>query len=118
MEYYEAVNRLEQLRRHRPKLGTGTTASLLAELGNPFDGVAAVQVAGSNGKGSTARTLDGILREAGLNVGLYTSPHLNDLRERVRVGGRKIPKRRVARFVREIWPIIVDESIEGDTPLL
>lgn len=78
--------------------------------------MAAVQVAGSNGKGSTARTLDGILREAGLNVGLYTSPHLNDLRERVRVGGRKIPKRRVARFVREIWPIIVDESIEGDTP--
>ncbi|MEF8875847.1 MAG: dihydropteroate synthase [Haloarculaceae archaeon] len=116
MEYHEAVNAMERLRRLRPKLGTETTASLLAHLGSPHEGVPAVQVAGSNGKGSTARTLERVLREAGLEVGLYTSPDLNDLRERVRVGGQKVPKREVVRFVEAAWPYVVDRSVEGDAP--
>jgi dihydropteroate synthase len=116
MEYYEAVNTVERLRRLRPKLGTETTASLLEHLGDPHEGMTAIQVAGSNGKGSTARVLDRILREAGLDVGLYTSPDLNDLRERVRVHGRKIPKHEVVRFVEEAWPYVVERSAEGDAP--
>jgi dihydropteroate synthase len=116
MEYHEAVNRLEGLRRLRPKLGTETTASLLAELGDPHEGLAAVQVAGSNGKGSTARVLARVLREAGLSVGLYTSPDLNDLRERVRVRGQKVPKREVARFVETLWPTVVERSVDGGAP--
>ncbi|WP_318570818.1 dihydropteroate synthase [Salinigranum marinum] len=116
MEYHEAVNRLERLRRLRPKLGTETTASLLSEVGNPHEQLTAVQVAGSNGKGSTARLLERVLREAGLDVGLYTSPDLNDLRERVQVRGQKIPKREVVRFVEETWPSIVDRSVDGDAP--
>jgi dihydropteroate synthase len=116
MEYHEAVNALERLRRLRPKLGTETTASLLAELGDPHEELVAVQIAGSNGKGSTARMLERVLREAGLAVGLYTSPDLNDLRERVRVRGQKIPKHEVVRFVEEIWPTIVDRSVDGDAP--
>ncbi|MFC6962452.1 dihydropteroate synthase [Halocatena marina] len=116
MEYHETVNTLERLRRLRPKLGTRTTASLLEHLGNPHEGMAAIQIAGSNGKGSTARVLDRILREAGLSVGLYTSPDLNDFRERVRVRGRNIPKREVVRFVEEAWPYIVDRAVEGDGP--
>ncbi|PSP98865.1 dihydropteroate synthase, partial [Halobacteriales archaeon QS_5_70_17] len=116
MEYHEAVDTLERLRRLRPKLGTETTASLLAELGDPHEGTAAVQVAGSNGKGSTARMLERVLREAGLDVGLYTSPDLNDLRERVRVNGRKIPKHRVVRFVEEAWPRVVEQSAVGESP--
>jgi dihydropteroate synthase len=116
MEYHEAVNALERLRRLRPKLGTETTASLLEFLGDPHEGVPAVQVAGSNGKGSTARTLERVLREAGLEVGLYTSPDLNDLRERVRVGDRKIGKAAVVRFVEEAWPYVVERDVEGDAP--
>ena len=116
MEYHEAVNRLERLQRLRPKLGTETTADMLANLGDPHETLTAVQVAGSNGKGSTARTLARILREAGLDVGLYTSPDLNDVRERVRVGGRKIPKAEVVRFVEETWPDVVDRSVEGEAP--
>ena len=69
MEYHEAVNRLERLRRLRPKLGTETTAALLAHLDDPHEDLTCVQVAGSNGKGSTARVLGRILREAGLSVG-------------------------------------------------
>ena len=116
MEYHEAVDTLERLRRLRPKLGTETTASLLEHLGDPHERLPAVQVAGSNGKGSTARMLARILEEAGLDVGLYTSPDLNDLRERVRVGGRKVPKREVVRFVEETWPYVVERAVEGDAP--
>lgn len=116
MEYYEAVNTLERLRRLRPKLGTETTASLLAHLDNPHEGITAVQIAGSNGKGSTACFLEGILQEAGFDVGLYTSPDLNDLRERVRVREKKIPKSEVTRFVEETWPYVIERSVEGDAP--
>lgn len=116
MEYYEAVNRLEGLRRLRPKLGTETTESLLSIHGNPHADITAVQIAGSNGKGSTARLLDGILREAGLTVGLYISPDLNDLRERIRVQGQKIPKHDVSRFVSETWPTIIEHAAAGDAP--
>jgi dihydropteroate synthase len=116
MEYHEAVNRLERLRRLRPKLGTETTASMLAQLDDPHEELTAVQIAGSNGKGSTARILERVLREAGLDVGLYTSPDLNDLRERVRVRGEKIPKHEVARFVEGIWPYLIERSADGDAP--
>jgi dihydropteroate synthase len=116
MEYPEAVNKLEGLRRIRPKLGTATTATLLEGLDVPYGELDAVQVAGSNGKGSTAAALDRILRAAGLDVGLYTSPDLNDVRERVRVNGRKIPKRAVRRFVEDAWPDVVDLSARGEGP--
>jgi len=116
MEYYEAANRLEGLRRVRPKLGTETTASLLSFLDVPYGDLTAVQIAGSNGKGSTARVLDRVLAESGLDVGLYTSPDLNDVRERVRVCGRKIPKHQVVEFVEAAWPFVVERSVEGSAP--
>ncbi len=116
MEYYEAANRLEGLRRVRPKLGTETTASLLSFLDVPYGDLTAVQVAGSNGKGSTARVLDRVLGEAGLDTGLYTSPDLNDVRERVRVCGRPIPKHQVVEFVEAAWPFVVERSVEGSAP--
>ncbi|EMA37251.1 dihydropteroate synthase [Halococcus hamelinensis] len=116
MEYHEARNALERLRRVRPKLGTATTATLLDSLDDPHEGMTAVQVAGSNGKGSTARVLERILDEAGLDVGLYTSPDLNDLRERIRVRRKKIPKSEVGRFVETVWPHVTEMSVADDAP--
>ncbi|SDX81255.1 dihydropteroate synthase [Halopenitus persicus] len=116
MEYYEAVAALEGLPNLRPDLGTDATASLLERLGDPHEAVPAVQVAGSNGKGSTARVLARILREAGADVGLYTSPDLNDLRDRIRVNGRRIPEREVTRFVAEKWPDAVAAAPDGAEP--
>jgi dihydropteroate synthase len=72
MGYREAVNRLERLRRHRPKLGTETTGSLVADLGYPFEVCPRSRSPDRTGKGSTARLLEGILQDAGLDVGLYT----------------------------------------------
>jgi dihydropteroate synthase len=114
MEYHEAVNFLFDLRRFRMDPGTEAVRGLLAQLGNPHEDVAFVQIGGSNGKGSTARMVESVLRESELSVGLYTSPHLDDLRERVIVDGRMIPKRAVAAFVEEARPYLVDRAAEGE----
>ncbi|NUB93485.1 dihydropteroate synthase [Haloterrigena sp. SYSU A121-1] len=116
MEYHESVDYLESLQRRRPKLGTETTAALLAHLDRPHENLDCVQIAGSNGKGSTACMLERILRDAGLDVGLYTSPDLNDLRERIQVNGRKIPKQRVQAFVAEIDDRVERLREADDTP--
>jgi len=116
MEYHEAVNYLESLDRSRPKLGTETTARMLSALGKPHERIDCVQIAGSNGKGSTAVMLERILREAGLDVGLYTSPDLNDVRERIRINGREVPKDRVRSFAEEIKPCITRLRGKGDCP--
>ncbi|MFC6726318.1 dihydropteroate synthase, partial [Halobium palmae] len=114
MQYHEAANFLFDLRRFRTKPGTESIRELLAHLGDPHADVRFVQIAGSNGKGSTARMVESVCREAGLDTGLYTSPHFDDLRERIRVDGRKIPERAVVSFVEEAKPYLVDRAAEGD----
>ena len=116
MDYHEAANFLFDLRRFRPKPGTESTADLLAHLGDPHEGVEYVQVAGSNGKGSTARMTERVLREAGLDVGLYTSPHFDDVRERVRVGGRKVSKTALVEYVEAVEPYVTDRAADGESP--
>ncbi|THE66048.1 dihydropteroate synthase [Salinadaptatus halalkaliphilus] len=116
MEYHEAADFVFGLRRFRPKPGTESTARLLAHLEDPHADVDVVQIAGSNGKGSTARMLERTLREAGLSVGLYTSPHLEDLRERIRIDGRKIPRSAVCAFVDAIREYVTERGADGDSP--
>lgn len=72
------------------KLGLRNTELLLAELGNPQHSFASVQIAGTNGKGSTAAMLDSICRQAGLRAGLFTSPHLISITERIKISGCEI----------------------------
>ncbi|WP_372910644.1 dihydropteroate synthase [Salinigranum sp.] len=114
MEYHEAANFLFDLRRFRMKPGIEAVRGLLEHLDDPHDDVAFVQVAGSNGKGSTARMVASLLRESELSVGLYTSPHLDSLRERVTVDGRRIPKRAVCEFVERARPYLVDRAAAGE----
>lgn len=78
------------------KLGLNNTRCLLETVGNPERGLKILHVAGTNGKGSTCAMLDAILRAAGRRVGLYTSPHLIDFRERIRVDGEMIPPEETA----------------------
>jgi dihydropteroate synthase len=116
MEFHEAANFLFELRRFPASAGTDATRELLAALDDPHEGPRCVQIAGSNGKGSTARMLERTLREAGLDVGLYTSPHLDDVRERIRVNGRKVPEADVVAFVETAKPYITEAGAEGDSP--
>ncbi|MBL8001428.1 MAG: bifunctional folylpolyglutamate synthase/dihydrofolate synthase [Flavobacteriales bacterium] len=75
------------------------THALMDALGHPERGLRCVHIAGTNGKGSTSHMLASILQEAGLRTGLYTSPHLKDFRERIRVNGAMIPEEAVTAFV-------------------
>ncbi len=116
MDYREAATFLFGLRRFRMKPGTASTVRLLSYLGDPHDGGTFVQITGSNGKGSTARMTESILREAGLDVGLYTSPHVDDVRERVRVNGRAIPEGAVTAFTAEVAEYVADRAADGEAP--
>src|SRR5215831_2676199 len=79
------------------KLGLQTTETLLNALGNPQRAFPAVQIAGTNGKGSTAAFVDSICRKAGIRTGLFTSPHLVSITERIRIGGRQVSEPEFAR---------------------
>jgi len=114
MEYYEAANFLFDLRRFQVRPGTESAAALRAELGDPGADIRFVQVAGSNGKGSTAKMVESMLREAGLSVGLYSSPHLETLDERIRVDGRPITTSAITEFVGLIKPWLVDRAAAGN----
>jgi dihydrofolate synthase/folylpolyglutamate synthase len=84
------------------KLGLETTRALLDAMGNPQLAFPSFHVAGTNGKGSVVSMLDAVLRESGLRVGRYTSPHLIDFRERICVDGIPISEEGVMRFA-ERW---------------
>lgn len=88
------------------KLGLGGIRLLLREIGNPQQAYPCVHIAGSNGKGSTAAMIAAVFTAAGYKTGLYTSPHLIDFRERIRVDGKPIPRRAVVEFTERLRPLI------------
>lgn len=77
------------------------TLELCHLLGNPEKGFPSVHVAGTNGKGSTSHMMASVLQESGYKTGLYTSPHLKDFRERIRINGRMIDHQAVIDFISE-----------------
>ena len=81
------------------KEGLSTTIALDNHLGNPHRRFTTIHIAGTNGKGSTSHTIAAILQESGYKVGLYTSPHLIDFRERIKVNGKQASKEFVVDFV-------------------
>ena len=85
------------------------TIRLTEALGNPQAKFRSIHIAGTNGKGSSAHTIAAILQSAGYRTGLYTSPHLKNFTERIRINGREIPEAKVISFVEKIKPQI--ESI-------
>ena len=81
------------------KPGLDNTYRLMSHLGNPHEQLRAVHVAGTNGKGSTSHLIAATLQAQGYKVGLFTSPHLVDFRERIRISGEMIPRETVVQFV-------------------
>ncbi|MBO4737937.1 MAG: bifunctional folylpolyglutamate synthase/dihydrofolate synthase [Bacteroidales bacterium] len=81
------------------KKDLNNTIALLAGLGNPEKKLKSIHIAGTNGKGSVSHNLASIFQEAGFKTGLYTSPHLKDFRERIRINGKKISKNYIVDFV-------------------
>ncbi len=82
------------------------TIQLCDALGNPHHQFKSIHVAGTNGKGSVSHMLAAILQSAGYKTGLYTSPHLKDFRERIKVDGKMIPEETVVEFTEKAIPLI------------
>lgn len=85
------------------KLGLDTIRELLSVLGDPQKKFESIHIAGSNGKGSVSAMLAAVLQENGYKTGLYTSPHLVDFRERIKINGRLISEGYSASLLEKIW---------------
>ncbi|MCB0735029.1 MAG: bifunctional folylpolyglutamate synthase/dihydrofolate synthase, partial [Bacteroidetes bacterium] len=106
MNYEETLaflfSQLPMFQRQGPvayKKDLGNIRQLCAALNHPEHQFKSVHIAGTNGKGSVSHIMASVLQESGYRVGLYTSPHLMDFRERIRVNGVKIPENTITRFV-------------------
>ncbi|MFO0773964.1 MAG: folylpolyglutamate synthase/dihydrofolate synthase family protein [Nitrospiraceae bacterium] len=97
-----SIEFLLSLQRHGIKLGLESMRSLLAAMGDPHRSVRSIHIAGTNGKGSTAALTASMLQAAGYRVGLYTSPHLIDFHERIRIDCEPIPDDELARWTTRV----------------
>ncbi len=102
---YSQTPQFQQIGAAAYKPGLATVTRLSEMFGNPHKNLRMVHVGGTNGKGSTAHSLAAVLQSAGYKVGLFTSPHLLDFRERIKVDGEMIPEREVTGFVRRFKEI-------------
>lgn len=103
-EYSESLQYLANLTTFGINFGLGRIQELLKRLGNPERVLRVVHVGGTNGKGSTTVMIARILREAGYKVGVFTSPHMHDYRERMVINGQMIPKEKVIQVIARVRP--------------
>jgi len=101
MNYSEVLDYILQMEKFGIKLGLSNITRFLSHLGNPHGAYPSIHVAGTNGKGSTVAVMEAILSAAGYRVGVYTSPHLVDFRERIRINGRQIEKKYITDFIND-----------------
>jgi dihydrofolate synthase/folylpolyglutamate synthase len=102
MTYDETIKYLYSLEKFGIRLGLENISALLIILDNPHNKFKSIHIAGTNGKGSTAAMTASILQSAGYKTGLYTSPHLEDFRERIMINGVMIPEGDVIELTEEI----------------
>ena len=114
VEYLLSFADFERTGRFQERPDVGPMLALLHRLGDPQLGRATVHVAGSKGKGSVSAMIESILRASGLSTGLYTSPHLHDFTERIRIGGEPISQETFARLVDEMGPAIEAQRAAGE----
>ena len=93
------------------KADLAATIHLANHLDNPETSFKSVHVAGTNGKGSTSHLLASVFQEAGYKTGLYTSPHLKDFRERIKINGEMIPENTISEFVRKHKPFLESNQL-------
>ena len=98
---YESVPMFQQVGKEAYKPGLETTQKLDEYFGHPHRQFKTIHIAGTNGKGSCSHTIAAVLQAAGYKVGLFTSPHLIDFRERIRINGEMIPEEYVVNFVED-----------------
>lgn len=116
MNYKESVRYLESFWKFGIKLGLSRITHLLHLLGNPQKRFKSIHVAGTNGKGSVCVMTASVLEEAGYKTGLYTSPHLLEYTERIKVNGRDISHAKFSRLIAKIKKIIDEKYSLKELP--
>ncbi|WP_088188358.1 folylpolyglutamate synthase/dihydrofolate synthase family protein [Desulfosporosinus sp. FKA] len=111
--YQASLDYLVNLTTFGMNFGLDRIRELLKRLGNPEKKLRVVHVGGTNGKGSTTVMIARILREAGYKVGVFTSPHLHDYRERMTINGQMIPKETMIRIIADLRPHLEAMVAEG-----
>lgn len=102
MDYQDTINYLYNLQKYGIKFGLANTIRLMSMMDNPHLKFRSVHIAGTNGKGSTAAMVASVLQEAGYKVGLYTSPHLINFTERIRINNEEISEKMVIELTDEL----------------
>ena len=113
MNYENAVKTLRSQGKFYIDLGLERTKQVLEILGNPQEKINAIQVAGTNGKGSVCSMLESILREAGYKTGLYTSPHIFEYTERIKINGEDISQDEFAKY----FELVNETAEKNNIPL-
>ena len=111
MDYENAIKTLTSQGKFYINLGLERISAILELLGNPQDSLKCFHIAGTNGKGSVCAILAAVLKEYGLTVGLYTSPHIFDYTERIKINGQDISKDDFAGYVTEICSLADKNNI-------
>ncbi len=111
-QYARALEWIHGIGRFGMKPGLGRITALLERLGNPHRSLRFLHIGGTNGKGSTAAMIAGILEAAGYRIGLYTSPYLVSFTNRMAVNGAEIDPAELTRLVEQVRPLV--EEIAGD----
>lgn len=101
----EAIAYIHSHQKHSGAAGLSRMRELLEKCNNPQDGMRFIHIAGTNGKGSVSAMTESVLRRCGYHTGLFTSPYLREFNERIRVCGKPIPPRALARLVQKLRPI-------------
>lgn len=99
MNYDNAIKLLTSQGKFKIKLGLERISNVLEKLGNPQDKLKCIHVAGTNGKGSVCAIIASVLQNAGMKVGLYTSPHIFEYTERIKINGVDIPKEDFGKYI-------------------
>ena len=102
MTYEQCLSAIEDRQRFSGAAGLERIARLLRRLGDPQQRLRCIHIAGTNGKGSVSAMTASVLQKSGFRTGLFTSPHLLDFRERMRVNGRMIPKEELCRHAERV----------------
>jgi dihydrofolate synthase/folylpolyglutamate synthase len=102
-EYQKSIDYLFGLQKYGIKFGLNSTEKLLERVGNPHHRLRFIHIAGTNGKGSTAAILSGVLRSHGLKTGLYTSPHLVRFTERFKINDEEVSAKRTLEVFEKIY---------------
>jgi dihydrofolate synthase/folylpolyglutamate synthase len=108
---YKQLPMYQRIGKAAYKVDLSNTILLANHLNNPHKKIKTIHIAGTNGKGSTSHMLASVLQEAGYKTGLYTSPHLKDYRERIKINGKPISKSYVSNFITEHKPFFEEHKL-------